>query len=96
MRNNAVRILASVGVILLVPVLGNLFVDGWNWALFDFIFAGTLLFVTGLAIDIVIQELANPIHKILAIILIIGVLIIIWLELAVDGVSRLLNVLFFN
>jgi hypothetical protein len=91
MKNNTVKILVFVGVILLVPVAGNLFVEGWNWDLFDFIFAGTLLFITGLAIDFAIQKLVNPIHKILATVLIIGVLLMVWVELAVDGVSQLLS-----
>ena len=94
MKNNIVKITVIVAIILLVPVFGNLFVEGWNWGPLDFVIIGPLLFLTGLAIDIVSQKLTNPIYKILAVIIIIGVLMAIWVELAVDGVSQMLGVLF--
>ena len=94
MKNNIVKITVFVAIILLIPVFGNLFVEGWNWGPLDFVIIGSLLFLTGLAIDIVSQKLTNPIYKILAVIIIIGVLMAIWVELAVDGVSQMLGVLF--
>lgn len=94
MKNNIVKITVFVAIILLVPVFGNLFVEGWNWGPLDFVIIGSLLFLTGLAIDIVSQKLTNPIYKILAVIIIIGVLMAIWVELVVDGVSQMLGVLF--
>ncbi len=85
------RILIVVGLILLIPFFGNLFVEGWNWIVLDFIVMGALLFVTGLAIDFAIRRFPNPIQRILAIAAIIGALLLIWVELAVDAVSRSLQ-----
>ncbi len=93
MKNNIVKIASVVGVILLIPVLGNLFAEGWNWGPLDFVVMGSLLFMTGLAIDVANQKLMNPVHKIAAFIVILAILFIIWIELAVDGVSQLVNIL---
>lgn len=94
MKNNIIKVALVVGVILLIPIFGNLFVEGWNWGPLDFVVMGSLLFITGLAIDIVNQKLANPVHRAIATIVILTALFAIWVELAVDGVSQLLSTLF--
>ena len=40
---------------MLVPLLGNLFM-GWNWASFDFVFWGALLFGTGLTYELIARK----------------------------------------
>ncbi len=86
-KKNITRILTIVILILLIPLFGNIFVDGWNWGVFDFIFMGALLFVTGLAIDFVARKIANRTYRVIVIIAIVLVLIALWTELAVDAVS---------
>lgn len=87
-KKNLIRILIIVALILLIPLFGNVFVDGWNWGVFDFITVGALLFVTGLAIDFAVRKIVNRTYRIIAIILIVLALITLWTELAVDAVSR--------
>ena len=56
MRINIMRIAIGTGLILLIPLLGNLFVDGWNWSPFAFAFWGTLLFGTGLIYELIASK----------------------------------------
>ncbi len=42
----------TVGL-LLVPFFGNIFVDGWSWSWFDFVFFGVILFGASLAYELV-------------------------------------------
>jgi hypothetical protein len=43
-------------LILLIPLLGNHFVDGWNWPLRAFVLVGTLVFGTGLTYQLVTRN----------------------------------------
>jgi hypothetical protein len=56
MQKSIIRIAIVVGLILLVPLWGNHYIDGWNWDLFDFVWAGTLLFGTGLTYELVARK----------------------------------------
>ncbi len=93
-RKNAIRVAVIVGLILLIPLFGNIFVDGWNWSIAGFFFVGALLFGTGLAIDLASRKITNPTYRVLAIISIVLALILVWIEIAVDAVSRALGLLF--
>ena len=46
-------------LILLIPVLGNHFVDGWDWDLGGFVVAGIFLFVTSLTYELVTRKAAQ-------------------------------------
>jgi hypothetical protein len=94
MKPNITRVALIVGLILLIPVFGNLYVEGWNWSLFDFIVMGTLLFVVGLAIDFAARNVADPTHKVLAIGAIVLAFLALWTEMAVGAVSQLLAFVF--
>lgn len=50
-------------LILLIPVFGNQFVEGWNWRLPGFFLAGTLLFVAGLTYELVARKLDNRAYR---------------------------------
>jgi hypothetical protein len=43
-------------LILLIPLLGNHFVEGWNWDLLGFVRIGILLFATGLTYELVTRN----------------------------------------
>ena len=80
-----------VCLILLIPLFGNFFVEGWNWSPMDFVFAFCMLFVTGLAIDFVVRKFQNPTSKTLAVIFIVFLFLAIWTELAVGAISRIIG-----
>lgn len=87
-RKDFIRIAVIVGAILLIPVFGNLFVEGWDWGVFDFVLMGALLYATGLAITFVTRKIADPMYRVLACGVILLILIVLWAELAVDAVSH--------
>lgn len=84
MKNNIVfRPTLATLLILLIPFLGNLFINGWNWDIADFIIIGTLLFVTGFIVELVNMKVKNNNHRLAVIIAIILVFLYIWAELGV-------------
>ncbi len=91
MKKSVRRVAGVVGIILLIPIGGNLFVEGWNWGVLDFVVMGALLFVTGLALDFVLRKVQNPVYRVLGCFLIVLALLAVWAELAVDAVSRFLG-----
>ena len=86
-------VLGIVCLILLIPLFGNFFVEGWNWSPLDFVFAFFMLFVTGLAIDFAIRKIGDLSSKILAVIFIILLFLAVWTELAVGAVSRVIDLI---
>jgi hypothetical protein len=54
MKNSILKIMGWAAVALIIPLLGNQFVEGWNWSWNDFVFAwvfwvimaSTILFMT--------------------------------------------------
>lgn len=93
-NKNIVRVAVIVGLVLLVPLFGNMFMAGWSWGVADFVIMGGLLFATGLAADYARRKIKNPMHRYLVIAIIILALFLLWVELATDGVSRQIGVLF--
>jgi len=88
-----------VAFILLIPLVLTLLgsgVDGegWHWTLGDFIVMGVLLFGTGFALDFAVRKLINPIYRVFAVIAIVIAFLLIWVEIAVDGVSQALALFF--
>jgi len=83
MRNKQIiRIVACSTAALVVPILGQLFVDGWNWGLSDFIFAWVFFNILGLAFIFATDQITNPRGKIAAGILVVAVFAFIWIRLA--------------
>lgn len=100
---NIARIALGVGSLLLIPLTLTLLNPnaslyggpggGWDWMPGDFVVMGLLLFLTGLAIDFAWRNVANPAYRVIAVAAIMTALVLIWVELAVDGVSQLVHFL---
>lgn len=90
-KKTNIRIASIVGFILLIPLFGNLFVDGWNWSLGDFIFAAIMLFGTGLLIDLVFRKFHNKFYRLIGVTIVILAFLVIWAELAVGLVEQLVS-----
>lgn len=91
MKERLTRIAIIVGLILLIPLYGNFFVEGWNWGFFDFVFMGLLLFVTGLGIDFVSKKFTNPIYRLLAICTVIFGFLLVWGAMVANLGEKLLE-----
>jgi len=97
-NKNTVRIAIGTGLILLIPLVLTLLNPnariygggggGWDWAPGGFVVMGALLFGTGLALDFAVWKLTNSIYRVFAVITIVVAFLLIWVELAVDGVSQ--------
>lgn len=79
--------------ILVVPLVLQLTIgtgidgQGWNWKFFDFVFAGVLVFIAGLAIDWAVRNTSK--YRILAIAIIILLFLWVWAEFAVGVFTNL-------
>lgn len=76
-------ILLGIGVLLLVPLIAMQFTADVDWSLADFITAGTLMLVTGLACELVLRKVKTAPYRILICLIILGAFLLAWLELAV-------------
>ncbi len=88
------------GLVLLVPLTmtildaGKPAGDGWHWRPGSFIAMGALLFCAGLAYEFLARKIDGRAPKIAIGIAIALSALALWVELAVDGVSQLLQRLF--
>lgn len=84
------------GLILMIPLVMTYLDrngpegDGWRWSPMDFLVMGALLFGAGLAYEFLVRRVTKKGHKILLGLAVFSVVLLIWVELAVDGVSQLL------
>jgi hypothetical protein len=69
--------------ILLIPLLGNHFVDGWNWGLFDFVFAGSFLSGTGLKYELIAGRSTLVAYRAAVGVALLTAFLLIWINLAV-------------
>ena len=76
-------ILTAAAILLLIPFIVMQFTKEVNWALPDFAIAGTLLFGTGLLVELALRKAKNPNYRTVAIIAIVIIFLLIWAELAV-------------
>jgi hypothetical protein len=95
-QNRYIRIAIIVLIILLIPLImtihdGAVEGVGWNWTPGDFIAMGSLLFGVGVLLDYAARKIIKPVPRILIIGTIILAFLALWVELATDGVSRLLG-----
>ena len=74
-------------VLLLIPLLAMQFTDQVNWTPFDFIVAGTLLFVTGLMYKLMSSKSATIAYSIAAGFALFSGLFLIWSNLAVGMIG---------
>ncbi len=67
-------------LILLIPVLGNHFVDGWKWNLGAFIVVGILLFGTSLTYELVTRNADTIEHRAAVGIALATALLLVWMN----------------
>lgn len=94
LKDSAYRVGKVVGMLLFVAFLGNFTVNGWNWGVMDFVIMGILLFIAGMALDWAAKKVKHPLHRILAILTVIAIFLLIWVELAVEAVSKMIKLIF--
>ncbi|TDD74655.1 hypothetical protein E0F89_14215 [Flavobacterium caseinilyticum] len=84
MQNNRLLLIISLtAILLMIPLIAMQFTEDVNWTLFDFTVAGILLFGTGILCELAIRKIKKPQYRFAALLIIMTVLLLIWVELAV-------------
>ena len=83
LKQTNILIFAVPALLLAVAFFCNLFVEGFNWSLPDFVIAGILLFGTTFVISLVVNSKKSLSSKLIICGIVLLVLILIWIELAV-------------
>ncbi|WP_299178704.1 hypothetical protein [uncultured Chryseobacterium sp.] len=78
-----ILIFAVPALLLASAFFGNLFIQGFDWSLFDFIIAGVLLFGTAFFINLVVNSKKTFFSKLVICAIILLLLALVWIELAV-------------
>lgn len=84
MKNKNILLIAViVTLLLMVPLIAMQFTDEVNWSLFDFIIAGTILFSTGLAYELIARKGGTIAYRLALGTALISILFLVWANLAV-------------
>ena len=70
-------------LLLCIPLIGNIFVDGFNWGFFDFIIMGSLILLFSSGINLVLLRQKSIQYNFTVIGVLVLIFLIIWAELAV-------------
>ncbi len=70
-------------MLLLIPLIAMQFTTEVSWTFFDFLVAALLLLATGIAAEIILRKIPKPKYKIAAVLTLLAVFLLIWIELAV-------------
>lgn len=90
----------GAGLVLLVPLVMTVLDrhkpvgDGWHWSPLDFLIMGTLIFCAGVCYQVLARKLQTKTRRLVLALVMIAVVLAIWVELAVDGISQWLSYLF--
>lgn len=87
-HKHILRPLLGTLCLLVIPLLGNRYVEGWNWTAFDFVWAGTLLFLVGCCLEMAFRTVASTTYKAGAALGILTVLALVWINGAVGIIGE--------
>jgi len=76
-------------LLLLIPLLGNRFVDGWNWDFRGFVLAGSLVFFTGLTYELVTRNMDRIGYRAAVGVALAAAFVLVWMNFvqAADDVN---------
>jgi hypothetical protein len=81
-KKQAITIVSWSTIALIIPILGQLFVDGWNWGPGDFVFAWAFFNILGFTATFVTNKITHRGTRIAAGIIVVAIFAIIWVMLA--------------
>ena len=89
---------AVVALILLIPLVAMQFSDEWNWDLFDFIFAGTLLLGAALVYELVAKKGGTTAYRAAVGVAVATALVLVWVNAAagIIGDDESFNLMYFG
>lgn len=80
MKTSILKIMKWAAIALIIPLLGNIFVDGWNWAWHEFVFAWAFWVVMATTIFLTMRRF--PKYRIAIGVVIFLFFALIWVMLA--------------
>ena len=78
-----IKILLTVGLLLMIPLIAMQLTNEVNWSLFDFMIMGAMLTITGLLGGEIFKRVKNSGYRLILTITIVLILFLLWAELAV-------------
>ena len=86
-KNGILRVFIITGIILSIPLIAMQFSNEVDWDSTDFLVMGILISGIGLTYELIIKKLLNKKYWPLAAVILIGIFLFIWAELAVGIVG---------
>jgi hypothetical protein len=84
MKNKTiVRIGLITATILCIPIIGMQVSNEWNWTLFDFVWAGTLIAGTQCAYEFAVKRMKNATYKLAVGLALLAAFLLMWINGAV-------------
>ena len=89
MRNKGIvrAALVTAGV-LLIPLWGNTYIDGWNWHWYTFVLAAAVLFSAGLTYELVARTMSNRAYRFAVGLAVVTALVLTWTNLLVGLIGE--------
>ncbi|HEX8327070.1 MAG TPA: hypothetical protein VF629_05985 [Hymenobacter sp.] len=81
------RIALATALLLLIPLAAKFFLPGMGWDVFDFVFAGVLLFGTGLTYVLIARKWNNTVYRVAVGVAVLAGLLLVWANAAVGLVG---------
>ncbi len=82
------RVILAATLILIIPLLGNNFVDGWNWTVGEFIFAWIVIVCFGLVYVFVSRKMNNSSYRFAVGIAVVTGFLLFWVNAAVGMIGE--------
>ena len=82
MKKSILKIMLWSAVALVIPLLGNQFVDGWNWNWNEFLFAWVFFVVMSVSIMLAMKRFSNKTYRVVVGIAVFLVFAFVWAVLA--------------
>jgi hypothetical protein len=83
-----IRALVISSLLLVVPFVASLFVDGMNWSRFDYVFAWLMFSFISLAFTFVLSSTANMSYKLAVGAAVVGAFTLVWIDGAVGIIGE--------
>ena len=74
-------------LLLVIPLILNLFLTEFQWSLFDFLVMAILLTIVGFAIEIIRYKIQNKRTRLIFMLLMLLFFVFVWAELAVGIIN---------
>jgi hypothetical protein len=83
MKRSSITLAIITLALLIIPAVGMQFSDEVQWTAFDFVFAGILIFGTGLLFELARKKVNNKAYTLASAVALAGIFLLIWINGAV-------------